>query len=358
MSIQKRRVFLLFLLCALLLCACAQKSKPEVQQGQIYLYGEKHADPKCLEKELARWGELYADGSRHLFVEMPCYMASYLNEWMHADSDDILDQLYRDSAGTQSNTPDVLDFYRQIKQNYPETVFHGTDVGHLFDSMGARRLAEMRSAGQEKSEDYMLAQEIAEQGRTFYAMERHNEPDCYAYRENCMAENFIREYERLSGENVMGIYGAMHTDPESTDVSGQVDSMAKQLAARYGDALHTENLSYADPVRTDRLLVGGKEYEATYYGSQESSQGGMRYRQRDFWRLENAYEDFADCPLTGEVLPYNNYPIKIEENQVYVIDYTGIDGTVERRYYRTDGFVWNNLPSTQAFSVGDYSDPA
>lgn len=54
MNIQNRRVFLLFLLCALLLCACAQKSKPEVQQGQIYLYGEKHADPKCLEKELAR----------------------------------------------------------------------------------------------------------------------------------------------------------------------------------------------------------------------------------------------------------------------------------------------------------------
>ena len=350
MDTRKRGVILL-LLCALLLCACAQKHEPEAYQGQIYLYGEAHADSKCLEKELALWGEFYANGSRHLFVEMPCYVAAYLNEWMHADSDDILNRLYHDSEGTQSHAQNVLDFYHQIKQNYPETIFHGTDVGHLYDTTGVRYLAEMRAAGQEESEAYKFAQEIVEQGRTFYAKERHNEPDQYAYRENCMAENFIREYEQLSGANVMGIYGSMHTDPESMDVSGSVDSMAKQLAARYGDALHTENLSYADPVRKDRLQVGEKEYDATYYGSQDLSRSGFPYRQREFWRLEDAYEDFASCPLTGEVLPYNNYPMQIEEGQVYVIDYTETDGTVERRYYRTDGLIWNNLPTTQAFSV-------
>ena len=91
------------------LCACAQKNEPEAYQGQIYLYGEAHADSKCLEKELALWGEFYANGSRYLFVEMPGYMAAYLNEWMHVDSDDILNRLYRDSEGTKSHAQNVLD---------------------------------------------------------------------------------------------------------------------------------------------------------------------------------------------------------------------------------------------------------
>ena len=46
--------------------------------------------------------------------------------------------------------------------------------------------------------------------------------------------------------------------------------MAKQLAACYGEALHTKDLRYADPIRTDRIVVCGKEYEATYFGRIQS----------------------------------------------------------------------------------------
>lgn len=233
----------LLLLCALLLCSCSQSKNTEMQQGQIYLYGEAHADAECLEKELELWGELYADGVRDLFVETPYYTAAYLNEWMHAESDDVLDQLYQDLSGTQNHAQDVLDFYRQIKRDYPETVFHGTDVGHQYGSTGARYLAKMRAAGQTDSEAYALALENIEQGKTFYTLMQQNKSEAYAYRENCMVQNFVREYEALSGATVMGVYGAMHTDPESPDFSGKVDSMAKQLAARFGDALHAEDLS-------------------------------------------------------------------------------------------------------------------
>lgn len=41
--------------------------------------------------------------------------------------------------------------------------------------------------------------------------------------------------------------------------------------------------------------------------------------------------------------------MQLEEGRVYVIDYTGLDGTVERRYYRTDGLIWSHLPSAQFF---------
>ena len=57
-----------------------------------------------------------------------------------------------------------------------------------------------------------------------------------------MAANFIWEFDRLGDKDVMGIYGAAHTDPYSMDYYGRVDSMAKQLAACYGEALHATDL--------------------------------------------------------------------------------------------------------------------
>ncbi len=334
------------LLCALLLCGFAPETEPEEPAGQIYLYGEAHADDRCLEKELAIWGEFYADGMRDLFIEYPCYTAEYLNQWMHEDSDEILMQLYADLRGTMAHSENVLDFYRAIKTDYPETVFHGTDVGHSYSSTGARYLSELRKAGQADSEAFALAQTVVKQGMTYYSM---GEPDSYVYRENLMAENFIREYERLGGISIMGIYGSMHTYPERMDYTGTVPSMAGQLAAHFGDALHTKDLSLADPVRTDRIVVNGKEYEATYFGAQDLSGTGFPFTQREYWRLEDAYEDMKTCPLTGDVLPYHNYVMKVETGQVFVIDYTGLEGQVTRLYYRSDGYVWNGLPSTQGF---------
>ena len=49
------------------------------------------------------------------------------------------------------------------------------------------------------------------------------------------------------------------------------------------------------------------------------------------------------------MLPYNNYPIPIEAGQVFVIDYTRKDGTSERKYYRSDGEVWNGMDCTTEF---------
>ncbi|WP_425447933.1 hypothetical protein [Dethiothermospora halolimnae] len=39
----------------------------------------------------------------------------------------------------------------------------------------------------------------------------------------------------------------------------------------------------------------------------------------------------------------------IETGQVFVIDYTKTDCSVIRRYYRPDGDVWNDMPSTVGF---------
>ncbi len=343
----------LFFLAAL--SACSNKPAPEFEaglseqpEGEIFLYGEMHGVESILDKEAELWRDYYENKNmRHLFLELPYYTAEFMNIWMRSDNDDILNQIYEDWKGSASHDPDVISFYKRIKNECPETIFHGTDVGHQYDTVGERYLKHLKANGFEGSEQYLLAQETVEQGKYFYA----NSDD--VYRENKMAENFIREFDKLGGESAMGIYGSAHTGLDAMDATGSVPCMANQLKRRYGDAVHSEDLTYlakvAEPIRTDILTVSGRDYEAAYFGKEDISSWSDEYEYREFWRLENAYEDFKDMPKAGDVLPYSNYPMRIEDGQVFVIDYIKGDGTADRMYYRSDGYVWKGLPSTEEF---------
>lgn len=320
--------------------------------AQIYLLGEAHGIQAILEEELARWQSYYEkEGLRHLFVELPYYTGEYLNQWMAAGDDAILEAVYRDWEGTLSHTPAVKAFYQQIKALCPETVFHGTDVGHQYDTTGARFLKELLQAGQADSDAYRLTREAIAQGERFYQTQA-TDP---GYRENQMAENFIRAFDSLGGESVMGIYGSAHTGLDAMDHSQTVPSMASQLKARYGSAVRTEDLSWlgktAPPQGTETLTVNGKAYEAAYYGVQDLREFGLSFDSRAFWRLENAYDDFAQAPATGDVLPYDNYPMAVAQEEVFVIDYTRPDGTAERKFYRSGGKVWQGRPVTEEFML-------
>lgn len=333
------------LLLCIFSCPCAA-----AQPGQIYLYGEAHASKAILEKEFELWTAYYHDdGMRDLFVEMPYYAAEFLNLWMQSDGDDILNQLYLDWDQTAMHSQDVVDFYRMIKRECPQTIFHGTDVGHQYQTTGERYLAYLRENGYEdESGQYDLAQENIEQGRHYYQYADS------AYRENMMVENFIREFDRLNGADVMGIYGSAHVGIEEMDYATHtVPCMANQLNERYGEFLHTRDLTLVDGAyAVDMLRIGDKEYAASYFGKTDLSAFFPDYQCREFWRLEDAYDDFKDCPTTGNVLPYNNYPMQIGERQVFVIDYTKTDGAVIREYHRSDGNTWQGSPVTQEFTVG------
>jgi len=321
--------------------------------GEIFLYGEKHAVENILEKEWELWSSYYQnDGVRDLFVELPYYTAEYMNMWMKDDSDEILDSLYEDWAGTAMHSQKVIDFYKRIKKECPETVFHGTDVGHQYNTTGKRFLEYLESTGQQQSELYRLSQENIEQGKYFY---QHSDG---AYRENTMVENFIREFENLNGVSVMGIYGSAHTNTEAADyTTNTVPCMANQLHQKYGSRLHTEDLSLlalnSEAYQTDTIKIGGKEYTALYYGKTDLTTVFPDYQCREFWRVENAYDDFKSCPTTGNVLPYNNYPMKIETGQIYVIDYTKTDGSVVREYHRSDGNTWKGYSVTEEILISE-----
>jgi hypothetical protein len=113
--------------------------------------------------------------------------------------------------------------------------------------------------------------------------------------------------------------------------------------------LSTERINLGEPNRVDTIRVGGKDYQASYFGKNTCTDTGYIYRE--FWRLENAYNDFKDIPksINNWVLPYDNYPMAIEVGQVFVIDYIRTNGAVERHYYRSDGYIWEGKPSTERF---------
>ena len=86
----------------------------------------------------------------------------------------------------------MWEFFKTIKKSYPETVFHGTDVGHQFETTGARYLEYLEELGLKDSEQYVLASICVEQGKRFSGMEATD-----SYREQMMVENFANAYERI-----------------------------------------------------------------------------------------------------------------------------------------------------------------
>lgn len=328
------------------------KDVPVVAQasGSIYLYGEAHGVAKIFDKEYKLWSQYYHnEGMRHLFVELPYFTAEYLNLWMQSDNDDILEEIYDDWERTRSHNPDVKEFYKKIKSECPETIFHGTDIGHQYETTGSRYLSYLVANDLGESEKYTLTMEAIRQGRVFYSKEDG------VYREDTMTENFIREFEKLGNESVMGIYGSAHTGLDEMDYKTQsIPCMGNQLQEHYGDNIYSENLSWIakdiEPSRVDYISLQGKEYAASYFGKQDLN-GFKDYAYREFWRLEDAYEDIKDLPLVDNYLPYDNYLMPIEVGQVFVVNSTKTDGSVQRDYYLSSGQVVEGVNSTQQFTA-------
>ena len=334
-----------------LMLALAAPGAAAAQTGRIYLYGETHADPACLEQELAAWDGYYHElGMRDLLIEVPSYTAQFMNLWMKAEDDAILSRLFEDWEGTAMHDQGVWDFYKSIKEQCPETVFHGFDVGHQYNTTGTRYLIGLALTGQMGSADWDETQQTIEQGKQYY------QTGDDAYRENIMAENLARIFESLPmGASVMVITGSAHSNLYAMDYNtGTVPCMVGQLRQQYGAALQARNLSdgidYTRAGDTQLVRLAGTDYTAVCLGEQDLSSRLPGYQSRIFWLVEGAYEAACALPATGEFLPYDNYLNPVEEGQVYRIDYLLADGSTESRYYRADGTLWQGQPATAGFA--------
>ena len=139
----------------------------------ISLYGEAHGFKRYYDIEFEAWSKYYDEGYRNLFVELPYYSAEFLNEWMKADSDELIDLFFEEIQGTQSGNESYYEFFHEIKERCPETIFYGTDVGHQYDTTGARYLEYLEENGLDDSEQYRIAKECIRQGIEFCKMIRN-----------------------------------------------------------------------------------------------------------------------------------------------------------------------------------------
>ena len=200
------------------------------------MYGESHGVAAIMDRHLEIWGEYYRKYNlRHLFIEVGYFTAELLNKWMQSDNDEILYNLFDDWAGTAKHVPHTLVFYKTIKSEFPETIFHGTDVGHQFNTTGVRFLQYLQDNNLQDTERYLLTRKAIEQGEHFHI---HSNRDI-EFRITSMAENFIREFDRLGNQSVMAIHGTAHT--EFGIMQGQsFSTLAERLRERYGYAVHSD----------------------------------------------------------------------------------------------------------------------
>ena len=358
-SMAKKTVLFFSLVLTVLITAAACASidtRAEKSTGQIFLYGEAHGNPIMKNRQLEIWYEYYHNQNmRHLFIEFPFFTAELLNVWMQSDNDDILNEFYTDRAFASAIFRYYVKFFRTIKNEFPETVFHGVDIGWGYWLEGRRFLQHLRDNNMQGTERYLLTLEAIEQGKRFY---RYNDAE---FRVTSMAENFIRTFDRLGGQSVMGIFGAAHTRFGFYSIVGRPNSptLAQRLRERYGDSVHTTDLIWlfllTDPIKTDIITINGIDYKASYFGTDSAAFRDVV--SRSFWRLENAYDDFRDKPTIEDFLPFEDYPMVIELNQVFIVDLALTDGTVLRLFFRSDGEYWHDVPVTTGVIVSGFWHP-
>lgn len=321
------------------------------ETGHINLYGEMHGYEAILEKELDLWKQYYVeDGMRHLFIEASYPKAQLLNIWMSEDSNDKLNELIT----TNFNPEAIKIFYRNIKNECPDTTFHGIDIGKGYTSHGVNYRNYLVDNNLKDTEMYRLNEEAIQQEKHFIGTRDDS------FRENKIVENFIREFNNLNDESIMVIYGAAHLGMEKiTKQSHTFDTMGKQLSQLYSNRITLIDLSNEllnalldQPIKVESIEVAGKEYKAEYYGKNEHINSNV-VKAFEVWRLEDAYDDFKNSTLTGDEVNALTYPMKIEKYQVYVITALLKDNTTMKYYTRSDGDIKEGLVITKLFLIND-----
>ena len=326
--------------------------------GQIHLFGERHSDAEHVTIQFEYWYYFYHEhGMRHLFVELPFFTAELLNIWMQENDDEILELIFFHTAGTAFSSNENWAFLLGIKYGMPETVFHGTDVGHQYGTIGQLFLNRLRAAGQAGSKVYLLTLNNIEQGRMHYGPNQQN----HSLRADMMVENFIRAFDALAGENIMSaFYGAAHValGYYSPDL-GSGPTLAEQLTRRYGDQVHrTDLLDYVLDWRLnnaianavfEQIQIGDNIYSALFVGEEYLYMWLPQFLKREFYRIEEENEAFWKYPATGNVLPFDNFPVRVEVGHVFAVRYTYADGSTRMEFLRAAGTVWQGREATEEF---------
>lgn len=284
-----------------------------------YLFGEIHGSEAVCLKEFEIWKEFYDGGLRHLFLEIPYFEAQFLNLWIKSEDDSILDELWIDNEGTAGNSVFDREFFIKIKLSCPKTVFHGTDIGHAYNTTGKRYLESILP----DSEEYRLALENIEQGRKYYEAWKKTADEDYidGNREKEMAKNFIREFDSVNGD-IVGFYGEAHVFSECVGNFGISENMCSMIKNHFGSKIQVvpkliKNL--IEPLSATEIELCGKKYSADYFGKVYTP-FDETCDYIEIFRLNNTENDFCGFAKKDNFIPEMLYPCGISDGEVFVID--------------------------------------
>lgn len=302
-----------------------------------YLLGEIHGSEAVCLKEFEIWKDFYNRGLRHLFLEIPYFEAQFLNLWIKSKDDSVLDELWIDNKGTAGNSVFDREFFIKIKLSCPKTIFHGTDIGHAYNTTGKRYLESILP----DSEEYRLALENIEQGRKYYEAWKKTADEDYIEgdREKDMVKNFIREFDSVEGD-ILGIYGEAHVFSEENGNFGINCNMCERIKKHYGDNIHIEsNLlkNLINPISRSKILIGGKNYGLSGFGKiftpfDESCD------YIEIYRVDNSGKDFDEYDRLNNFIPEALYPCALNKNDVFLINSIKNGECVLRQLFVCDDF--------------------
>jgi len=304
---------------------------------KAYLYGEIHGSEIINKKESEIWQDFYNRGFRHLFMELPYFYVQFLNLWMKSGDDSILDELWKNGEGTAGNSVFDREFLMNIKKFCPETVIHGTDIGHAYDTTGKRYLESVSP----DSEEYRIAEKNIEQGRKYYEAWQENVSGDYteADRENCMAKNFIREFDSVDA-GIVGFYGEAHVFSAGTGNFGIRENMYDKIRKHYGEnAFFAAELmkNIIEPLYKTEITLCGKNYIASCFGDVYTPFDDECEYIRIF-RIEKSGTDFSRYPRKENFIPEMLYPCAINKNDVFAVDSLKNGEKISRQIFICDGF--------------------
>jgi len=105
------------------------------------------------------------------------------------------------------------------------------------------------------------------------------------------------------------------------------------------------------PFKVEEVTINGKKYTASFFGEIDLKGCIDEMESGEYWRLENAYDDFKDYRKRSEFLPYDFYPLRIKRGDVFMIIFKMLDGRSKTEFYIFNGRKWQNKPATENIIV-------
>lgn len=328
---MKKILYLIII--SLFFISCGKKER------KITLYGEIHAEKEIYDREIEIIDEFYKNGGRTLFLEAGYCQGEILNSWMESDNDEGLDLIFKIYEGTTLSSEVYYDYYKTIKEKFPEIRFIGTDIEHVYGNKDKIEMFEdyfFKNIYPDLDDDEKaLADKSIAQGKECYA--HRTNYNILSARELMMGPNMIDAIKRTD-ENIIGFYGKAHLFGKFREKI-MVDQVREEFPW-----IKTVDLTmdFEPPViETKEIEIAGDKYEADLLmkGNYGRNNEHGETRSLEIYRVKNA-ENLKIRDKTGKLMPYYNLAFKINEGDVFFIR-KNIEGgvPVDSLYHAKEGFV-------------------